>query len=298
MRLLIINDHKKIEEVYQKSEDYLKKHESLRDEIAAYLWAYNEAGTLIPQTLENFWSGHFFPFAESYYELENSFELCKQGFYRHSLFALRCVLELAVIGLYFDKEDQAHIDIQEWLRSKDYTPFFRNTLRSLFESGHFKQFDEKLSIHKDIEDTYSTLSDYVHVRGYRYSTTGQTISNFNQFNESALIRYVQLMKKTVKSNIIMMLLKYPIGMQCLPIWNKFGLNSPMGGILDESSQKAVLDILDESTRALLQIISDNDPNTKVIVKSILDMPDLTDEQLEKQRDEWMKEHRSQGPDIQ
>lgn len=29
--LLIINDHKKIEEVYQKSEDYLKKHESLHE---------------------------------------------------------------------------------------------------------------------------------------------------------------------------------------------------------------------------------------------------------------------------
>ena len=298
--LLIINDHKKIEEVYQKSEDYLKKHESLLDEIAAYLWAYNEAGTLVPQTLENFWSGHFFPFAESYYELENSFELCKQGFYRHSLFALRCVLELAVIGLYFDKEDQAHIDIQEWFHSKDPTPFFRNALKSLFSSGYFKQFDERLSLHNDVEDLYSVLSDYVHVRGYRYSTTGQSRSNFNQFNKPALIRYVQLMKKIVKSNIIMMLLKYPIGMQHLPMWDKFGLNSPMGGILDESSQKAVLNVLDESTKMLLQEVSDNDPNTKAIAKSILAMPDLTDGELEKQSAEWdelMKEHRSQESDI-
>ena len=211
--LLIVNDHKKMEEVYRKSEDYLKKHESLLDEIAAYLWASNEASTVVPETLENSWSGHFFPVAESYYELENSFELRRQGFNRHSLFAPRCVLELAVIGLYFDKEDQAHIDIQEWLHSKDPTPFFRYALESLLSSGYFKQFDERLSLHNDVEDLYSVLSNYAHVRGYRYSTTGQSRSNFNQFNEPALIPYVQRMKTIVTSNIIMMLLKYPIGMQ-------------------------------------------------------------------------------------
>ena len=94
----------------------------------------------------------------------------------------------------------------------------------------------------------------------------------------------------------MMLLKYPVGMQHLPIWDKFGLNSPVGGILDESSQEAVLNVLDESTKMVLQEISNNDPNTKAIVKSILAMPDITDGELKKQRAEWdelMKQHRSQ-----
>lgn len=293
--LLIINDHKKVEEVYQASEEYLKNHESLLNEIAAYMWAYNEAGTLVPQTLENFGSGHFFPFAESYYELENSFELCRQGFYRHSLFALRCVLELAVIGLYFDEEDQARTSIQEWLHSKDPTPFFRNAIRDLFSSGHFKQFDDTFAVREDLEELYSELSNYVHVRGYRYSTTGQSRSNFNRFSERALVRYVQLMEITVRSSIVMMLLKYPIGMQRLPMWDKFGLNSPVGGFLDGSSQKSVLDVLDDSVRALLEDISNSDPNTRAIVESILAMPDLTDEELERQRAEWdesMEQHRS------
>ena len=292
--LLIINDHKKIEDVYQASEDYLKNHESLADEIAAYMWAYHEAGDLVPQTLESLGSGHFFPFTESYYELENSFELCRQGFYRHSLFALRCVLELAVIGLYFDKEDQAHVSIQEWLHSKDPTPFLRNALRSLFSSGYFKQFDKILPIREGLEELYSVLSNYVHVRGYRYSTTGQSRSNFNQFNERALIRYVQLVKETFRGCIIIMLLKYPVGMQELPIWQKFGFNSPVGGFLDGSSQEAVLNVLEDSTRTVLEDISNNDANTRAIVESIFAMPDLTDEQLREQGAEWdelMEEHR-------
>ena len=177
--LLIINDHDKIEEVYKRSEKYLKNHDELQDEIATYLWAYYQVSDLVPQTVESFWSGHIFPFAESYYEFENSFELCKQGFYRHSLFALRCVLELGVIGLYFDKDDQAHIDVQKWLGSEDPTPHFRKSLKRLFELEYFQQFNEKFPLRQEIEDIYSLLSDYVHTRGYRYSTTGQSRSNFN-----------------------------------------------------------------------------------------------------------------------
>jgi len=291
--LLIVNNHKKVEEVYNKSEEYLNIHEDLRDEIATHLWAYHEIGDLIPQTIESLWSGHFFPYSESYYELENSFELCKRGFYRHSLFALRCVLELGVLGLYFDKDGQAHLDVQAWLRSDDQTPHFRSCLRRLFELEYFKQFDAIFSLRQEVENLYSSLSDYVHVRGYRYSATGQTHANFNRFSESSLYRYVEFMKKVVKSIVTMMLLKYPMGMQDLPLWDKFGLNPPAGGFLDESSQPAVLAILDEDVKEVLQNISDSDPTVNKIVKDILAMPDLTEEQLEKQRaelDKIMKKH--------
>jgi len=292
--LLIINDHKKIDEVYKKSEEYLKNHDRLRDKIATHLWAYNEAGVLVPQTVESFWSGHFFPFSESYYELENSFELCKQGFYRYSFFALRCVLELVVIGLYFDKDDQAHIDVQKWLQSKEPTPYFKPILKRLFQLEHFGQFNERHNLQTEISDIYSLQNNYVHTRGYRYSTSGQSISNFNQFNEKSFLRYIQCMEKTVRSSIVMMFLKYPIGMQNLPIWEKFGFDIPMGGLLDESSQEAIFVVLDEGTKAILQKISDNDPTVQAIVEGITNIPDLTEEQLKQQsaeQDKWYEEHR-------
>lgn len=299
--LLIINDHKKVEEVYNKYEEYFEIHSNLRDEIATYLWAYHEIGDLIPQTVEDFWSGHFFPYSESYYELENSFELCKQGFYRHSLFALRCVLELGVIGLYFDLDDQAHIDVKDWLHSKDPTPHFRSSLRGLFKLEYFRRFNDVFSLQQEVENIYSSLSDFVHVRGYHYSTTGQTQSNFNQLSDSSLRRYIEFMKKIVKVVAIMMLLKYPIGMQNLPTWDKFRLDSPAGGFLDESSRPAVLVILDEDTKEVLQNISNNDPAVNEVVTQIYAMPDLTEEQLEKQRtvwDEMMEMHgtKKQKPD--
>jgi len=283
--LLIINDHEKIESVYKKTEEYLNSHKELLEEVSNHLWAYYAVGDLIPQTVQNFWSGHNFPYAESYYELENSFELCRQGFYRYSFFALRCVIELAIIGLYFDKNNQAHIEIQEWLHSKEPTPRFGQMLSRLFQLEYYCQFDQKFMLQQEIRDIYSSLSDAVHVRGYRYSTTGQTRANFNQFNNRALHQYVKLMTTIVKDLVTMMLLKYPIGMQKLPLWEKFGFNEPVGGFLNETYRSAILAILDKEIKETLQSISDNDPEVQEIVRSIHAMPDLTEEELEKQRAE-------------
>jgi hypothetical protein len=279
---LIINDHRKIEDVYKISEEYLTNHNNLQEETATYLWAYYQAHHLVPQTVENYWSGHSFPFSESYYELENSFELCKQGFYRHSLFAVRCALELAVTGLCFDKNNQAHIDVQKWLRSEKNTPWFKDSLDCIFKLDNFCQFNNEFPLKDNILKINNSLNDYVHSKGYRYSTTGQSKSNFNQFNESSLLRYVDLMKKTVSGMVTMMLLKYPIGMKNLPLWDKFGFDAPAAGFLNEPSRQIVLDTLDEKTKEVLQRICNNDPNVKEIVNQILTMPDLTEEQLNKQ----------------
>ena len=283
--LLIINNHEKIEIVYKKTEEYLNSNEKILEDVSSRLWAYHAAGDLIPQTARNVGSGHYFPYSESYYELENSFEFCRQGFYRYSFFALRCVMELAIMGLYFDKDNQAHIDVQKWLHSKESTPYFRRTLCRLFELEHYRQFDQKFMLQQEIRDIYSSLSDAVHVRGYRYSTSGQTRANFNRFNDRALRQYVKLMATIVKDLVVTMLLKYPIGMQRLPLWEKFGFNEPVGGFLDETYRPAVLAILDGNSKETLQNISDNDPEVQEILRDIHAMPDLTEEELEKERAE-------------
>ena len=286
---ILINNYEKISAVYQQSEEYFNNHSGLLETIAKYLWAYNEIGALVPQTLENFWSGHFFPFSESYYELENSFELCKQGFYRHSLFALRCVLELSVLGLYFDRNDQSHVDIQNWIHSKELTPNFKRMIESIFKLQYFKQFNKLIPIRKEVEQIYCELCKYTHTRGYQYSTSAQTISNFNQFNEASVEIYSGLMKTIVKNNIIMLLLKYPIGMQKLPLMEKFYLKSPMGGFLEQyGPQESVFEILDNDVKSVLKDISDKDPEVQKIVAWIDALPNLTEEEIKKQNEEWDK----------
>jgi hypothetical protein len=291
MPLSVINDHARIESVYNESEEYLNAHLDLRNRIAAHLWAYNEVGDLVPQTLPKFSSGHFFPYLESHYELECSFELCNQGFYRHSFFALRSALELAVLGLYYDKDDQAETDIQKWLHSDQDTPRFTALLAGLFKSDRFREFDGQFGLREAVKELYSGqggLSDHVHVRGYNYSSHAHFRANFNRFNESSLRRYVQFMERVVKAVIAMMMLKYPIGMQRLPLFAKYGFNPPAGGFLDEDSQPVVVAVLDEAVREALQQLSDNDPDVHETVRSIIALPDLTAEQLAAQSSQTSK----------
>lgn len=282
------NNQQRIQEVYSKTEEYLEGHPEIKGEIANYWWAYYEALDIVPQTFDNFWSGHYFPFSESHYELENSIQLCMEGFYRHSLFALRCVLELGVIGLYFDKEDQAHIEVQEWLRSEDPTPRLKRILKQLFTLDYFNRFDKEFGIQKAIMKLYYQLSDYVHVRGLLYSSTGQSRSNFNQFSEKSFLRNVELCKQVVRYFIEMMLLKYPLGMQGLPLWEKFGLNPPAGGMIEEHTRSIILVVLDEDVKKLLQEISDNDSHVQQVVEHINSLPDMTEEEHKKQSEEWEK----------
>lgn len=162
-------------------------------------------------------------------------------------------------------------------------------VKSIFDLQYFKKFNEDVPILPEIEHTYNVLSDYTHVRGYRFSTTSQTKSNFNQFNETSVKIYIKLMRAVVQNNIIMLLLKYPIGMQKLPLMEKFCLNTPMGGFLEQyGPQESVFTILDDNIKAILRDISDKDPTVQGIVTQINAMPDLTEEEIKQQNEEWDK----------
>ncbi len=284
--LVVINKHKRIEEAYEESEQYLKDHPELRDVIAIHLWAYYEVGDLFPITAQKLDSGHRFPYSESYYQLESSFELCMEGFYQQALFALRCVLELGVLGLYFDRDNSAEVHIRGWYASAEQTPRFKRCLRALFQLRCFEQFNQVCALKDQIKELMGLLDDHAHTRGYYFSAWAKARADVNTFSKSALQEYVETMKRVVTGVITMILLKYPVGMQGLPLWDKFGSNPPAGGFLDETSHRAVWAVIDEGAKQVLKDISDNDPDVIMMVENILSMPDLTEEQLKAQSAEF------------
>jgi hypothetical protein len=287
---LVVNDHLKCEETYDISIRYLENHPETYKKIARYLWAYHEIGDLIPQTLDNIFSGHYFPYTESYYELENSYELALQGFYVYSLTALRSILELGLLVIYFAVDDKEEKDVRPWITSRDRTPK-RNEIFSRFEKmATYKSFDEKFGLAHRISDTFDKLDKFVHTRGYRYSLSSLTISNFNQFSEKALFLYIDLMTSVITDIIIVILLKYPIGMQALPIAEKYGLNGPVGGFLEEHQVTLITSLISPKERDCLQKLSYNNNNVQKMVEYFDNLPKLTTEELKKQSEEWDKAH--------
>ena len=65
--ILVVNNHKRIEDAYKKSEEYIVGHEDLNNRIAMH-----SIISLIPETAEKFQSGHIFPYSESHYEAQSN----------------------------------------------------------------------------------------------------------------------------------------------------------------------------------------------------------------------------------
>ena len=147
----LLNSDENILKILDLSNDYLEKHkETIADKIEENVWVHRSLTDLVPETIENFWSGHIFPLTEAEYELESSIEFCKLGFYKHAIAALRNVLELGLLSVYWDIDGQSHIDIKKWLGSGEPTPFKRIVFAKLKSNGNIKKFDDQ---HKIFEET-------------------------------------------------------------------------------------------------------------------------------------------------
>lgn len=278
-----INNHNKIVRTYADSLNYLKKDKSgLEKEIALHFLAYYEIGDLIPQTLDNVGSGHYFPYSESYSELENSYELCLEGFYSYAFAALRSVLELGIMGIFFSVNDKEVEEVRPWITSNERTPAFRKALKRLKEIPCFKEFDNRFRFTENVLEIYDHLSGFIHTRGYKYSSRSKNRCNFNNFNEKALMEYLNLMFSVVSNLIVLMIIKYPIGIRPLPLSEKFGLNPSSGGFLEFYKISYIKAVIGDDKTVFLEDISNNNSEVQGIVNEIESLPDLSDEELEEQ----------------
>ncbi|MBT3257380.1 MAG: hypothetical protein HN366_13130 [Deltaproteobacteria bacterium] len=98
---------------------FFKNNPKIKDKYEALSWAYHSVGKMIPHTTENFWSDHFFPYTESWDELQISFNLVLFGLYKQAFVSLRSGLELSMLSVYYNINDDGHKTVQDWLKSKD-----------------------------------------------------------------------------------------------------------------------------------------------------------------------------------
>jgi hypothetical protein len=160
---------------------------------------------------------------------------------------------------------------------------------------NFQIFDKKFQIQDRVLSTFDELDGYTHTRGYKFSSTKLlNHSNVNQFESESLQRYCDLAFSVIKDLIVLLVLKYPIGMQVLPLDEKFGLNDPAGGFLPETDMNFIQSLLPEREREVLQELSDNDVRVQQLVEFINSMPDLTEEQWKAQIEEWDKIFKEHG----
>jgi len=276
--LHLLHSDKLIMEILNASNRYLEQHAEVREKIEEYDWIFRSLFELIPETVENFWSGHVFPVTEAEYELECSIVLCKLGFYKHAIASLRNVLELGLLSVYWDIDDKSHIDIQNWLKSVESTPFRKDVFKKLKTNPNIKTLDEKQQIFEKTTALYTRLSNFSHTKGFGYSSRklNKHRSNVNSFNEDSLKKYLDLMRGVVEIVTVFHILKYPVGLQETPIEQKFGLNGPAGGFIQPHQVKRIKRLVSKRILEDLQEISDNDSDAMAMTKWVNGRPDITE----------------------
>lgn len=279
----LLNSDENILKILELSNEYLETHKAgIADKIEENIWIHRSLTDLVPQTVEKFWSGHIFPLTEAEYELESSIEFCKLGFYKHAIVALRNVLELGLLSVYWDIEDKSHVDIQKWLRSNEPTPFRRAVFAKLKTNQNIKKFDDKHKIFDETAILYEQLCNFAHTKGIHYSSQKLGNSNINTFNEKSLQKWLEFMTRVLKVVVAFHILKYPVGLQHTPIDDKFGLNKPVGGFLQPGQAGRIRKLFDKEIANTLQEISDNDPEAESIAEWVNKKPDITEEEFRAQ----------------
>ncbi|MBD3359357.1 MAG: hypothetical protein GF365_01450 [Candidatus Buchananbacteria bacterium] len=261
---------------------FLNKNQVIAKEIHDYLWGFRILLDLVPETIENFWSGHIFPLIEAEYEIESSIQLCKLGFYKQAVVSLRNILELGLLSVYWDIDGKSHIKIQNWLKSNENTPFKKRVLKVLEQDDHINYFNLRTNFFNTTEHLYRELCNFSHTKGIKYSSKGFGISNVNTFKKESLQKWVELYKETIRIIIIYHILKYPIALQYTPIDDKYGLNGPIGGFLRPSQVERIKKIIPKYLIDILQEISNSDEFATNAAKEINKLPDITEQEIKRQ----------------
>lgn len=272
--------------VEQETKNFLLKNTAIETKLAETSWAVHSLGGVIPHTTENYWSGHYIPYSESFEEYQVSYLLCVQGFYKQAMASLRSVLETGMLSVYYNVDDDGHIVIQGWVQSKQErqydTPRTKSIVKKLMKVPNVCKFQEKYDLFAEI-DNVSFLSNYVHTKGASYSNKTRPFkSNTQTFEKVEFIKWLDTAHQIIKIISILHLLKYPFGMIDYDFSTKFGVDIPSFGSLNGFHRERIKNVLGDDIWNHLTAIAVDDESTTKFMAEIQNMPDVSQEEIDRQ----------------
>lgn len=273
-------------EVYRQTEKYFEDNYEIKKRVEELGWIYHTVGMIIPQNLENFWSGHYFPFIDSWEELQVSFNQICFGLYKQAFVSLRSGLELGMLSVYFNINDDGHNAVKDWLQSKEAkeadTPHTKTIWKILKQNDIIRLFNEKHDLEKVHKDL-GYLHNYVHTKGAKYSNgMGISKSNSQTFESKLILKWLDTYAEIISLVCTLHLLKYPISVIRFDYSKKFGIDIPSFGNLEEHNIDRISTILPADYLADIETIAQVDKATQETIKEVKAFPDMTEEQVEEQ----------------
>jgi len=259
-------------EVYKKTKKFFLKRPDIIERIQEIGWVYHTIGMIIPQNYENYWSGHFFPFSESWDELQISYNLCCFGLYKQAFTSLRSGLELGILSVYYNINDEGNKTVQDWYNSKETeeanTPRANKIWNILLSNPNIKQFNDIHNLRK-VFDGLGYLHNYVHTKGYDYSNQlGIPKNNSQTFEPKILEKWLSSYVEITTLISTLHMLKYPISAISYDYTKKFGIDVPSFGGLQEFNINKIANILPPGYMSDIETIAKNDIQTQQTIHEI------------------------------
>jgi len=272
-------------EVLSKSNTYFEKNNQKKMEIEEIAWAILTIGKVIPQTTDNLWSGHFFPYMESWDEMQISFNLALLGLYKQAFVSLRSSLELGMLSVYYNINDDGQKTVKKWLKSEDSseanTPRFGEIWKILYTNQNIFLFEERYNLRNRFNNL-NILHNYVHTKGIKYSNKlGLFKSNFQTFEEAVLNKWIETYKDVAILIITLHLLRYPIGVIEYDWDQKVGIDNPFP-VLSKYEIERLREILPQGYIDFIVELADKDKSTQGLFEDIKQLPNMSEEEVEKQ----------------
>jgi hypothetical protein len=270
---------------YGASEEYMRAHpEIASDFLAIELFAGGAFTDCLPSDLESLEKLWPFPIMEAQIELEYSLFFARGGVYKVAFMCLRNFLELGLVCCHFLVTTKRGGNA--WIEGEVNTPFKKDMLRVLFENHDFQEMDRRFKLKEAITRLYDELSDVCHTRGRPSSHATLSASNLPRLVERSLREFMDRTKDVLDTVITCLVCVNPIILFPLPIEEKFGMNGPMSGFLQEHQVVRLRKLLKPGS--LKHLLEYYEPDSGIIrVREYFEaLPNLTEEELDKQSQDF------------
>ena len=279
---------KEMDESYQRAESYMKAttyHDVTASHISLLFFISQSEEA---STVRDFFSHHDLPIVESFHDLDASIELAKLGFFKQSVASLRMGFDNGLLSAYFGTVGYDTSEFRQWIHSKQSTPRrdarFWTPIRQLPGAAGFY---DKFSFKDTINRISRQLNDYVHTKGFLYSTRGELQRIIRTQNPNVdYDTWYEMFVGVTRVVVTLQLLVRPKLAVVVPIeylLRKFGSQDavPFCGVLLGDYSDQIKLCVGQDEYSYLSTISATAPEVDDVWKYFKSCPDLEDDEIRK-----------------
>lgn len=269
--------------------EYLRKAE-LYDCLDFMTYSLSNTCRSDLETFRRIWT---FPTNEAIDELNEFFFRLLQAAYKSAFDHLRRALELIIIGSYFSMKEIKAEEAVKWLRSEKGTPNFSRAIDALLKDPRVNALESNCKWATNLKELYWFLCDVIHTRGREFSLDTLQPSYFSlngirstQLSKVSLALLLDKYIQTLQNICTCVAITNPILLIGLPLFEKFGFDPPLSGFFEYSQSSQLRRLLIPETIPFFDNLILHDLEINSIANSIKQLPDLTEEELDKQEKEF------------